>query len=168
MNSTSVSLILVSTSCLILAFKAYCIGMVWDCHRYLLITNRHGGLLPSSDLIPRFAALAPFLGRRRPLVLIHRRGRGSGSSSDGGLPDLTTFDGTARVFVDAVPTEPPKDSALPKYEVSSFFHLRIPLLEYLALRIIVAVESCLLCLTQAWMGGLAWYPASHPFLTWSR
>ncbi|KAM7539917.1 hypothetical protein Aperf_G00000038921 [Anoplocephala perfoliata] len=114
LNSTSVSLILISTSCLILAFKAYCIGMVWDCHRYLLITNRHGGLLPSADIIPRFAALAPFLGRRRPLVLIHRRGRGSGSSS-GGFPDLTTCDGT-RVFVDALPTEPPKDSALPKYE----------------------------------------------------
>ncbi|CDS41236.1 complement inhibitory receptor [Echinococcus multilocularis] len=120
LNSTSVSLILISTSCLILAFKAYCIGMVWDCHRYLLITNRHG-LLPDFSLsgISHFS-LAPFFGRR-PLLLI-RRNRGDGSSGsggrggDGGPPDLTSVNGTAGVFVDAVPTEPPKDSALPKYE----------------------------------------------------
>nr|CDS31819.1 complement inhibitory receptor [Hymenolepis microstoma] len=121
LNSTSVSLILISASCLILAFKAYCVGMVWDCHRYLLITNRHGGILPppsvSANFIPRFAAFAPFFGRRRgPLLLIHRRGRDSGDNS-GDLPDLSTFDGThAGVFVDAIPTEPPKDSGLPKYE----------------------------------------------------
>ncbi|VDN95913.1 unnamed protein product [Rodentolepis nana] len=121
LNSTSVSLILISASCLILAFKAYCVGMVWDCHRYLLITNRHGGILPppsaSSNFIPRFAAFTPFFGRRRgPLLLIHRRGRDS-SDTSGDLPDLSTFDGThAGVFVDAIPTEPPKDSGLPKYE----------------------------------------------------
>ncbi|KAL5111095.1 Tetraspanning orphan receptor [Taenia crassiceps] len=120
LNSTSVSLILISTSCLILAFKAYCIGMVWDCHRYLLITNRHG-LLPDFSFsgIPHFS-LAPFFGRR-PLLLI-RRNHGDSSSvsggrgANGGLPDLTSVDGTAGVFVDAVPTEPPNDSALPKYE----------------------------------------------------
>ncbi|KAL5967055.1 Tetraspanning orphan receptor [Taenia solium] len=120
LNSTSVSLILISTSCLILAFKAYCIGMVWDCHRYLLITNRHG-LLPDFSFsgVPHFS-LAPFFGRR-PLLLIRRnRGDSSGVSGgrggDGGLPDLTSADDTAGAFVDAVPTEPPKDSALPKYE----------------------------------------------------
>ncbi|VUZ42088.1 unnamed protein product [Hymenolepis diminuta] len=121
LNSTSVSLILISASCLILAFKAYCVGMVWDCHRYLLITNRHGGILPppstSTNFIPRFAAFAPFFGRRRgPFLLIHRRGRESGGSSDD-LPDLSTFDGTnTGIFEDAIPTEPPKDSGLPKYE----------------------------------------------------
>ncbi|VDM34903.1 unnamed protein product [Hydatigera taeniaeformis] len=127
LNSTSVSLILISTSCLILAFKAYCIGMVWDCHRYLLITNRHG-LLPDFSLsgIPRFS-LAPFFGRR-PLLLIRRNrgdsnGLSGGRGGDGGLPDLTSVDGTAGVFVDAVPAEPPKDSALPKYEVRFYVDL---------------------------------------------
>ncbi|VDD84410.1 unnamed protein product [Mesocestoides corti] len=113
LNSTSVSLILISASCLILAFKAYCIGMVWDCHRYLLFTNRHGILTGMSfSAAPRF----PFgLFGRRPLVLFRRNRRGSRGGSAGN--DLTTASGlTTGVFADGIITEPPKDSELPKYE----------------------------------------------------
>lgn len=114
------SLILISTSCLILAFKAYCIGMVWDCHRYLLITNRHGfqpDLSPLSS-ISRFS-FAPFFGRRS-LLFIRRGGRGD-SGSGNVQPDRASLDGTTGVFFNDVPTEPPKDSTLPKYEVCHQF-----------------------------------------------
>lgn len=92
--------------------------MVWDCHRYLLITNRHGFLPDLSPLsgIPRFS-FAPFFGRRS-FLLIRRGDRGDNSSGDG-HPARASVDGTNGVFFNDVATEPPKDSALPKYEVSS-------------------------------------------------
>ncbi|VDP69286.1 unnamed protein product [Echinostoma caproni] len=41
-NSTSLTFLLLSISCMVLAFKAYCLGMVWDCYKYLMLTNHHG------------------------------------------------------------------------------------------------------------------------------
>lgn len=117
LTPTSLSVILISTSCLILAFKAYCIGMVWDCHRYLLLTNRHGLLagLPLST-IPRFP-LFGFLGRR-PLVMVRVRGNSSSGENGGGIGDLTAPGVASPGFIlNGVPGEPPKGSELPKYEV---------------------------------------------------
>jgi len=103
-NPTSFALLMVSTSCLILAFKAYCIGMVWDCHRYLLlVTNRR-------DFIPR---LPFFLGG------MFRRPHPPNVAGDAGREDLAVEEAAdpTSFFVGGVPLNNlPDDSALPKYE----------------------------------------------------
>ncbi|BHF60470.1 Lysosomal-associated transmembrane protein 4A [Sparganum proliferum] len=103
MHPTSIALIMISTSCLILAFKAYCIGMVWDCHRYLLLSNRLGPLRGNSA-------------RRLPFFwsAVFRRGYPPAEEVVGDLE--TNPRDTTSVFVGPMPTEPPAESALPKYE----------------------------------------------------
>ncbi|VDL93783.1 unnamed protein product [Schistocephalus solidus] len=115
MHPTSIALIMISTSCLILAFKAYCIGMVWDCHRYLLLSNRLGPLRGTNA-------------RRLPFFwsAVFRRGFPSTEEVD---VDLETNPREATsVFAGPLPTEPLAESALPKYEVRPvFLNMEVPL-----------------------------------------
>nr|CAH8856557.1 unnamed protein product [Trichobilharzia regenti] len=39
-KSTSLTFVILAISCVMLAFKAYCLGMVWDCYKYLMLNRR--------------------------------------------------------------------------------------------------------------------------------
>ncbi|VDN16193.1 unnamed protein product [Dibothriocephalus latus] len=103
MHPTSIALIMISTSCLILAFKAYCIGMVWDCHRYLLLSNRLGPLRGANA-------------RRLPFFWSAVFRRGYPSTEDIDVDLETNPQDAPGAFAAPLPTEPLAESALPKYE----------------------------------------------------
>lgn len=66
-NSMSLAFLLLSISCMVLAFKAYCLGMVWDCYKYLMLTyhtsDRNDGW--SGDRFSFLPTIWSFLGTGR-------------------------------------------------------------------------------------------------------
>ncbi|CAL8086396.1 unnamed protein product [Calicophoron daubneyi] len=91
-NSTSLTFLLLSISCMVLAFKAYCLGMVWDCYKYLMLTS-HGGREDdwSSDRYGFLPTIWGLLGTGRR-SMVHRNGvrpgrvAGQAETERGGAP----------------------------------------------------------------------------------
>ncbi|CAH8293324.1 unnamed protein product, partial [Schistosoma turkestanicum] len=102
-KSTGLAFIILSISCMMLAFKAYCLGMVWDCYKYLML-NRRGNLLDDwySD---QWGHLSTFWS-----LLRAGRNRSNNSNGNSGSAD----DPNARPFPDPITYDPAND--LPKYE----------------------------------------------------
>jgi lysosomal-associated transmembrane protein len=114
-NSTSLTFLLLSISCMVLAFKAYCLGMVWDCYKYLMLTS-HGarGEDWSGDRFGFLPTIWGLLGTGRRSTL-HRNSTRSGRG-------LSSFE-TER---NGTPRPPPatydQTNDLPNYEEA----LKIP------------------------------------------
>ncbi|KAG5451398.1 phosphatidylinositol 3-kinase [Clonorchis sinensis] len=75
-NSTSLTFLMLSISCTFLAFKAYCLGMVWDCYKYLMLTYHrpdHGEW--SNDPFSFFPSIWGFLGTGRRSSLFRGNAR---------------------------------------------------------------------------------------------
>ncbi|RTG83083.1 uncharacterized protein DC041_0008209, partial [Schistosoma bovis] len=102
-KSTGLTFIILSISCMMLAFKAYCLGMVWDCYKYLML-NRRGNLLDDwySD---QWGHLSTFWS-------LLRAGRNRGNNSIGNSG--STNEPNTRPRPDTITYDPAND--LPKYE----------------------------------------------------
>ncbi|CAI2730501.1 unnamed protein product [Schistosoma spindalis] len=102
-KSTGLTFIILSISCMMLAFKAYCLGMVWDCYKYLML-NRRGNLLDDwySD---QWGHLSTFWS-----LLRAGRNRGNNSIGNSGSPN----EPNTRPRPDTITYDPAND--LPKYE----------------------------------------------------
>ncbi|VDP47945.1 unnamed protein product [Schistosoma margrebowiei] len=107
-KSTGLTFIILSISCMMLAFKAYCLGMVWDCYKYLML-NRRGNLLDDwySD---QWGHLSTFWS-----LLRAGRNRGNNSIGNSGSPN----EPNTRPRPDTITYDPAND--LPKYEASRYY-----------------------------------------------
>ncbi|KAH8871944.1 Tetraspanning orphan receptor isoform 1 [Schistosoma japonicum] len=102
-KSTGLAFIILSISCMMLAFKAYCLGMVWDCYKYLML-NRRNNVLNEwySDQWGHFSTFWSLL----------RAGRNRGNNLTGNLDSAN--ESNTRAHPDPVTYDPSND--LPKYD----------------------------------------------------
>ncbi|KAF5403771.1 Complement inhibitory receptor [Paragonimus heterotremus] len=89
-NSATLTFLLLSILCLVLAFKGYCLGMVWDCYKYLMLTYQRGdrGEDWSTERFGFLPTIWSFLGTGRSRPLIRTNGNAAvrrmfGSSGEG-------------------------------------------------------------------------------------
>ncbi|THD26049.1 Tetraspanning orphan receptor [Fasciola hepatica] len=102
LNSTSLTFLLLSISCMVLAFKAYCLGMVWDCYKYLMLTGHHGNTDDwTSNRVGFLPTIWGFLGAGRRSTLLRnnlnpsdQRSFGNDSDRGGAVRPPVSYDQT--------------------------------------------------------------------------
>ncbi|TPP60308.1 Tetraspanning orphan receptor, partial [Fasciola gigantica] len=102
LNSTSLTFLLLSISCMVLAFKAYCLGMVWDCYKYLMLTSHHGNTDDwTSNRVGFLPTIWGFLGAGRRSTLLRnnlspsdQRSFGDDSDRGGAVRPPVSYDQT--------------------------------------------------------------------------